>query len=117
MFVLHTSLGHVTRTRPTLPAPLSVVHYVAMGPPALAPFVPVYRVCAWARPAGMPCALGRAAGQPQLFWQAPLAVDGTCRAQRSRGPPPWHGAVGAQGPCVLPMSSTLPGRPALHCRA
>lgn len=37
-------MGHVTRTRRGLPPALAVVHHVAMGPPALTPFVPVYWV-------------------------------------------------------------------------
>lgn len=44
IFVLRTSISHITRTRGDLPEGLSVVQYVAMGPPALTPFVPVYQV-------------------------------------------------------------------------
>ncbi|KAL4437330.1 hypothetical protein ABPG75_004469 [Micractinium tetrahymenae] len=69
IFVLHTSMGHVTRTRPSLPAALAVVHYVAMGPPGLSPFVPVYRGLT---PGNYPAALtiGSATPDPvSLYWK------------------------------------------------
>lgn len=72
VFVLHTSLGHVTRTRPNLPlalSALSVVNYVALGPPALAPFVPVYRGLP---PTAYPAALTYGGATPDgasLYWK------------------------------------------------
>ena len=71
--VLRSSMGHVTRLRapsPHLPASLAAIHYVAMGMPALAPFIPIYGSLPGASlPLELTCA-GSAPDPVSLFWKA-----------------------------------------------
>jgi len=71
--VLRTAMGHVTRTRPDadLPDGLTIINYVAMSMPHLAPFIPIYKgLPGDALPAAMTAANGSAPDGISLFWKA-----------------------------------------------
>lgn len=71
IFVLRTGLAHIAQSRQGLPDGLSVAQHIAMGPPALTPFVPVYKGL---RPEDYPPALTDFGPVPDAQVVSPVAL-------------------------------------------
>ena len=105
IFVLRTGLAHIAQSRAGAPDGLSVVQHIAMGPPALTPFVPVYKV--WRG-----CGVVDAGSRPCMRWMhAGLPATRRCRTHPHRPWPTRHACRACAPRTTLPSRLTAAAPP------